>query len=146
MSQVMAFDYGTRWIGVAVGQTIGCTGQALKVLAAKHGTPPWEQIGTLIACWQPSQLIVGLPLNMDGSESEMSQQARKFARRLSGRTGLPAMMVDERLSTAEARSLGVVGRGDNRAGAVDADAALVILLTWLADRSIAKPPDRVSLD
>lgn len=146
MTQVMAFDYGTRWIGVAVGQTIGGTGQALEVLPARDGIPSWEQVSALIATWEPSQLLVGLPLNMDGSESEMSQRARKFARRLNGRTGLPAMMVDERLSTVEARTFSPAARGNTRAGAVDADAALVILLTWFANPDIAKPPDRVSLE
>ena len=102
----MAFDFGTRQIGLAVGQTLTASARPLAVLKARDGQPNWQEIATYIEQWQPNILIVGLPLNMDGSESPFCQRARKFARRLQGRMVLPAKMVDERLSTAEAKSRG----------------------------------------
>ena len=83
--QALAFDYGTKAIGVAYGQTLTCTTKALSPLKAQDGVPQWDQIQQLINEWQPHVLIVGLPLNMDGSHSELSQRAEKFARRLTGR-------------------------------------------------------------
>ena len=82
---LLGFDYGTKQIGVAVGQVV--TGQAreLCVLKAQNGVPDWQQIEALLREWQPDALVVGLPLNMDGSPSEMSARAEKFARRLNGR-------------------------------------------------------------
>lgn len=100
---VMGFDFGMSRIGVAVGQSITKTANPVIVLAARDGVPDWNAIGRLIAEWQPSILIVGLPLNMDGTESEMSVRAQRFARRLTGRFGIPSTTTDERLTTREAR-------------------------------------------
>ena len=76
----------------------------LAALKAKDGIPDWQQIERLIQEWQPQLLLVGLPLNMDGSEQEFTARTRKFANRLHGRFGLPIAYHDERLSTADARS------------------------------------------
>ncbi|OUS14027.1 Holliday junction DNA helicase RuvA [Gammaproteobacteria bacterium 53_120_T64] len=128
----MAFDFGTRQIGLAVGQTLTASGRPLAVLKARDGQPNWQQISDYIEQWQPDMLIVGLPLNMDGSESPFCKRARKFARRLQGRMALPVKMVDERLSTAEAKSR-AEHPGNYRDNPVDSEAACLILETWLQD-------------
>lgn len=136
--RALAFDYGTRQIGVAVGQTLTGSAEPLVNLRARDGIPDWEQIGKLIKEWKPDILIVGLPLNMDGSESEMSVRASKFARRLEGRFQLPAQCVDERLSTFEAKQqLRDQHRtpGSYRENPVDSLAAALLLETWLASQS-----------
>ena len=130
---LLGFDYGTRQIGVAVGQMI--TGQAreLCVLKAQNGVPDWQQIEALLKEWQPDALVVGLPLNMDGSPSEMSERAEKFARRLHGRSQLPVHTHDERLTTYEAKGqrLAQGQRGGYRERPVDAIAAALLLQGWL---------------
>jgi putative holliday junction resolvase len=101
---ILTFDYGTKSIGVAVGQEMTGTASLLSALKAQDGTPNWEQLEKLIAEWQPQLLLVGLPLNMDGTEQPFTVRTRKFANRLHGRFGLPVELKDERLTTAEARS------------------------------------------
>ena len=130
---VMGFDYGTKSIGVAVGQTLTASAQALAPLKARDGVPDWQQLEQLLAQWQPSLLVIGLPLNMDGSPSELSQRAEKFARRLHGRFGYPVEMVDERLSSFEAkgRILAATGSRDFKQHAVDSIAAELIVESWL---------------
>ncbi len=138
---LLGFDYGTRQIGVAVGQAI--TGQAreLCVLRAQHGTPDWAQLERLLKEWQPDALIVGLPLNMDGSPSEMSCQAEKFGRRLAGRFNLPVYTHDERLTTFEAKGhrLRQGQHGGYREKPVDALAAALLLESWLAEHPAGEP-------
>ncbi|MBD9482985.1 Holliday junction resolvase RuvX [Pseudomonas sp. PDM14] len=132
---LLGFDYGTKQIGVAVGQVI--TGQAreLCVLKAQNGVPDWQKVEALIKEWQPDAVVVGLPLNMDGSKSEMSERAEKFARRLNGRFNLPVHTHDERLTTFEAKGerLAQGQRGGYRDNPVDALAAALLLEGWLAD-------------
>jgi putative Holliday junction resolvase len=147
-STIFAFDFGTRQIGVAVGQTLSGSANPLTVFKAKDGIPDWNQIKQLVEEWQPDQVLVGLPLNMDGSESEFCVRARKFARRLHGMFGLQVAMVDERLSTFEAKQQ--QKQGKNRGGSsgeisyrdhpVDDLAAVIILQTWLSDPDSAKKP------
>lgn len=124
----MAFDFGMGKIGVAVGQTITMSATALTILKARDGIPDWQQIGDLIKEWQPSQLVVGLPLNMDGTESEMSRLAEKFSRKLHGRFNLPCSTMDERLSSFEAAEYA------EKDQLVDAIAAKLILETWLSQQ------------
>lgn len=132
---LLGFDYGTRQIGVAVGQAI--TGQAreLCVLKAQNGAPDWQRVDALIREWQPDALVVGLPLNMDGTPSEMSERAAKFARRLHGRFNLPVHTHDERLTTFEAKGhrLAQGQRGGYRERPVDALAAALLLEGWLEE-------------
>lgn len=141
---LLAFDFGTGQIGVAVGQSLTGSANPLTVLRARDGIPNWEQIAGLLAEWQPDQLLVGLPLNMDGSESAFCQRARKFARRLNGRFGLKVAMVDERLSTFEARGQSknhsLRRTGSYQQSLVDDLAAVIILNTWLSDPSLAQAP------
>ena len=133
----MAFDYGLRQIGVAVGNTVLGTTRSLPIINARDGVPDWQQLQALVAEWQPDALIVGEPLNMDGSASELSRRARKFARRLEGRLGLAVAMVDERLSSFEAKQISrdQGHRGDYHREPVDSLAAELILQTWLEDRA-----------
>lgn len=134
--RLLAFDYGLRQIGVAVGNTQFGTTQPLEVLRARDGQPDWSQVASLLEEWRPDLLIVGDPLNMDGSVSELSRRARRFARRLHGRFGIGTELVDERLSSfavkQQQRDAG--HRGDYRARPVDSLAAELILQDWLNDR------------
>ena len=136
--RAMAFDYGTRQIGVAVGQTLTGSAEPLTNLRARDGVPDWEQVAKLIREWEPNVLVVGLPLNMDGSASDMSERAALFARRLNGRFQLPVETVDERLSTFEAKQhLKDQGRTPSsyRDDPVDSLAAALLLQTWLSSQS-----------
>ena len=133
---IMCFDYGTRHIGVAVGQTLTATATELNSLKARDGIPDWQQIQQLLDEWQPNLFLVGLPLNMDGSESELSLRAKKFANRLHGRFGLPVEMADERLSSFEAKGeiLRQQGSREFKGHNVDGLAARIILEGWLASQ------------
>lgn len=123
---IMGFDFGTTKIGVAVGQSVTRTATALTTIRARDGKPDWSVLDQLVREWQPAAFVVGLPLNMDDSASEMSAAAEKFARRLHGRYQVEASMMDERLSTFEARGLDTPD--------VDAEAARLILESYLAQR------------
>lgn len=132
---VLAFDFGTYSIGCAVGQSITGTAQGLPAFKARDGIPDWEQIGKVIDEWKPDLLVVGLPLNMDGSEQPLTQRVRKFANRLNGRFNLPVALQDERLTTVEAKSE-IFSRGGYRAlkkGKVDSVSACLILESWFGE-------------
>jgi putative Holliday junction resolvase len=122
---------------VAVGNEETGTSQPLTTLRARDGIPDWNQIGALLQEWKPTQLIVGLPLNMDDSESELSQRARKFGRRLEGRFAISVSYMDERLSSFEAKQqLREQGhRGNYKDNPADSVAAELILRSWLASRA-----------
>lgn len=121
---VLAFDFGLKHIGVAVGQTVTGTASPLQTLPARDGRPDWKAVRRLVDDWQPFKLLVGLPLNMDDTESEMSTRARSFARRLGEHTRLEVVMVDERLTSFASRE---IADGD----AAHASAAALIAETWL---------------
>lgn len=130
---LLAFDYGTKNIGVASGQTITRSASSLASLKAKDGVPDWTQIEKILAEWKPDLVLIGLPLNMDDTESELSARARKFANRLHGRFGVKIELVDERLTSFEAKGE-VMGRGgsrDYKNNPVDSIAARLILESWL---------------
>lgn len=133
MSQtILAFDFGLNSIGCAVGQSITGTAQPLAAFKAQDGIPNWEAIGTLLKEWQPDLLVVGLPLNMDGSEQPLTQRAKKFANRLHGRFQLQVILHDERLTTVEARAE-IFSRGGFKAlkkDKVDSISACLILESW----------------
>lgn len=129
---LLGFDFGTKSIGVAVGQQLTGTARALTALKAQDGTPDWKLIEKLLKEWQPNYVVVGLPLNMDGTEQELTARARKFANRLHGRFGIRVELQDERLSTVEARA-DLFERGGFRAlqkGQVDSQSAVIILEDW----------------
>lgn len=129
MSTILAFDYGTRSIGVAVGQSVTATASPLNALKANDGIPNWEQISALLTEWQPQLCVVGLPLNMDGTEQPISVRARKFAQRIHGRFGVKVVLQDERLTTASAKEF-LFERGGFRnlaKDAIDSASAAIIL-------------------
>ena len=129
---IIAFDFGINRIGIAVGQTATFSAQELSVLKAKDGIPQWEEIQLLISEWKPNTLVVGLPLNMDGSDNEITVRARKFANRLKERFKIGVDLMDERLSTVEAKNeLFENGVKLNRnTKPVDSIAARLILESW----------------
>ncbi len=136
--RLLGFDFGLRSIGVAVGNRLTGTATPCGAVRADTGKPDWPTLDAVLAEWQPDALVIGLPLNMDDSESELCDAARRFSRRLSARYHLPAFMVDERLSTREAsgRLSGdqQTARSRPRSKAeTDASAACVILETWLRE-------------
>lgn len=131
----MAFDFGLGQIGVAIGNCLIGSTRALPILKAKDGQPEWPALEALVTEWQPDLLVVGDPLNMDGSDSPMSARASKFARRLQARLQLDVVMVDERLSSFDAKALSREQghRGDYKKQPVDSLAAELILQTFLAE-------------
>lgn len=134
---LLGFDYGLKNIGVAVGQELTQTANPLTVINARDGTPNWDDVKALLDEWQPALLIVGLPLNMDGTEQEMTHAARKFGNRLNGRFQVAVEWQDERLSTFEAlESLGIRSKmqSKNRSD-VDRISAQLILQSWLNQNS-----------
>jgi len=102
---VLAFDFGLNKIGVAAGQAITRSAGAVTTLKARAGIPDWQAVDALLSEWQPDVLLVGLPLNMDQSMSAMGQRAKQFAAALRTRYQLDVEMVDERLTSFEARGL-----------------------------------------
>jgi len=129
----MGFDFGTQRIGIAMGQRITASANPLAPIKARDGVPDWDLLQRIITEWQPDAFIVGLPLNMDGSDSEMSRRAAKFAKRLEGRFHRPAYTHDERLTSYEAKGI-VIAEGGNRnfgENSVDGIAAQLILESWM---------------
>lgn len=134
----LAFDYGERRIGVALASRSSGTASAIKTIDAKQGTPDWSQLDALVAEWQPAVIVVGVPYNMDDSESPMTARARGFAELLGNRYQLPVETIDERLTSAEAamelreqRRHGVRTRRLRR-GDIDRHSARLIAESWLA--------------
>lgn len=102
---VMAFDFGERRIGVAIGEHLIKNTSPLTTIDHESNEIRFAAIASLIDEWRPELLVVGLPLSLDGSETEVTRLCKKFARRLNGRFNLPVMLVDERFSSAEASQL-----------------------------------------
>jgi putative holliday junction resolvase len=119
----LAFDFGTRRVGVATGNTLTRSAQPLSTIAAE-GQARFEAIGRLVAQWQPNALVVGVPFHPDGAAHDNTERARRFARQLHGRFKLPVHEVDERYTTTEAASLG--------ARDLDAASAAIILNQYLS--------------
>ena len=130
---IIAIDFGLRNIGVAVGNTLSLTSRPLTILQARDGVPDWDALSNIFDEWRPDRILVGNPLNMDESESDMGRQAARFARRIEGRFGLTVTLVDERLSSREAKASALAAghRGDFASIPVDDEAAAIILATWL---------------
>lgn len=133
---IIAFDFGMKRIGVAIGQTITQTARPLDTIQAKEGIPNWHAITKLINKWLPDALVVGIPINMDGSDQAISHHARSFAMELQKRCALPVYEMDERLTTKDARER-LFAQGGYKAlqdGQVDRVAAQLILQNWLAEK------------
>lgn len=129
----IGFDFGYRRIGVAVGQTLTGSASPLSTLDAKLGVPNWDTIQKLLLEWKPLALVVGLPTCIDDSEQYTTAASRGFARQLRKRFSLPVHLVDERLSTVEARAHLFESGGYRKIkkAEVDSIAACVILEQWL---------------
>lgn len=137
----LAFDFGLRRIGVALGNTLTATAAPLKVVEHRDAGPDWQALDQLIRQHQPGQLVVGLPYNVDGSAGALMAASDQFAAALATRYGLPVARVDERYSSREAsgelaarRHAGTRQRRV-KAGHVDQLAAAIILERWLAGES-----------
>jgi putative Holliday junction resolvase len=143
---VLAFDYGTRRIGVAVGQTLTGTASPAGFLASSDAGPDWQAVKQCLHEWAPSRLLVGLPYNMDGSDTVLTATCRAFGDELAQRFGLPVEFVDERLTSRaatdelrEARRSGARTRRV-RPEDIDALAARLILESWLREIRPSTPP------
>lgn len=134
-STVLAFDFGTRRIGVAVGDLATRIAHPLATIERERESDRFDAIASLVAEWKPARLVVGLPVHADGTPHETTARAQRFGRRLAGRTGLPVEFADERHTTQDAAaSLSEAGLGGRRAKAVrDRVAAQLILQAWLDD-------------
>ena len=127
--QILAFDFGTQHIGVAVGQTVTKTSSPLIILnVAREGKEIWKTISSLIDEWKPDQLLVGKPLNMDGTPSEMMKKVDPFFNKLQKISNIPCELVDERLTSFEAKQLIETQSKDDR---VDDLAAKIFLDDWI---------------
>lgn len=134
---ILGFDYGTKRIGVAVGQLVTKTARPLAMIKADNGKPHFETLAKLLKVWQPSALVVGIPLNMDGTEQAITHGARAFAEMLRNQFHLPVHEMDERLTTKAARE-NLFAEGGFKAlqnGQVDAVAAQLILQNWLDSKT-----------
>ena len=127
--QILAFDFGTQHIGVAVGQTITKTSSPLIVInVAREGKEIWNTISNLIDEWKPDQLLVGKPLNMDGTPSYMMKKVDPFFQKLQKISDIPCELVDERLTSFEAKQLMQKDSKDDR---IDDLAAKIFLDNWI---------------
>lgn len=134
---VMGFDFGTKSIGVAIGQELTGTANPVGAVKARDGIPNWDDIRAYVEQWQPDLLVVGLPLNMDGTEQDLTHRARKFANRLHNQTKCQVQTQDERLTTASAREqLFAEGGFRNLSkGNVDAASAVLILESFFSEQA-----------
>lgn len=141
---ILAFDYGTRRIGVASGDTLTRTARPLLALDSSNG-PPWPAIDKLVAGFGPTQFIVGVPYNMDDTPTALTETTRTFARELQARYRKPALLVDERLSSREAsaqlreaRAGGLKRRRLTHAD-IDMTAAKILLERWFENPAAVEP-------
>lgn len=125
---LLAFDYGEKRIGVAIGNTLIRSARALTTVANRNRDYRFAALGELIGQWQPDALVVGLPVHPDGAPHAMTQQARRFGNQLNGRFNLPVAWVDERYSSVAAQGAGA------RGAAVDAEAARIILQQYFDEQ------------
>ena len=137
LETIMGLDFGVNKMGIALGNTLTQTAQPLMQFPMNNGQPNWENLLKIVNEWEVNRVVVGLPLNMDGTESELTLRAKKFARRLnhqlqSQRIKCPVIIADERLSSREARNLaweyGLIKRENEP---IDSIASAILLGSWL---------------
>ena len=127
--QILAFDFGTQYIGVAVGQTVTNTSSPLAVLKVdREEKEIWDSISNLIDEWKPDQILIGKPLNMDGSPSDMMKKIDPFFNKIKKITNIPCELVDERLTSFEAKELAKI---DSKSDRIDHLAAKIFLDNWI---------------
>lgn len=129
---IIGFDFGKKYIGVAVGQEMTGSATPLGSIKANDGIPHWDNLAKYLTEWQPDLIVVGLPLNMDGSEQQLTLDARKFGNRIAGRFGLKVAFQDERLTTADAKEQ-LFSRGgykNLKKDNIDAESARLIIESY----------------
>ena len=135
---VLAFDYGERFLGVAVGEAGVRVAHPLAAIDARVAAARFRAIAALIDEWRPAQLVVGLPLGLEGDRRDLTRRAERFARQLEGRFRLPVTLVDERLSSVEAADrLRATGRGGRRDKRLVHPVAAQVILQDFFDRHAA---------
>ena len=136
---VMGLDFGISKMGISLGNTLTQTAQPLMQFKMDNGIPNWQELIKLIEQWQVAKIVVGLPLNMDGTESELGNRAKKFARRLNHQLEMakihcPIVMADERLSSREAKALAwEYGLIKSEKEPIDSIASAIMLGSWLRE-------------
>jgi|TARA_Y100000816_G_C26082550_1_gene570785 RNAse H-fold protein YqgF len=127
--QILAFDYGTQYIGVAVGQTVTNTSSPLAVLKVdREEKEIWNSISDLIDEWKPDHILIGKPLNMDGTPSDIMEKIDLFFKKIKKITNIPCELVDERLTSFEAKNLAKI---DSKLDRIDHLAAKIFLDNWI---------------
>lgn len=129
---VIGFDFGKKYIGVAVGQEMTGSASPLGSIKANDGIPNWDSLANYLKEWQPDLIVVGLPLNMDGSEQQLTLDAKKFGQRIAGRFGVTVDFQDERLTTADAKEQ-LFSRGgykNLKKDNIDAESARLIIESY----------------
>ncbi len=149
---ILGLDYGVKKMGMALGNSVTETARAFDILAMNNGQPDWDNLIGIIKTWGVTQVIVGLPLNMDGSRSMLSRRTHKFARRLAHRLmeqHMPVVvrMCDERLTSVAAREIAWDnGWMDNERDAIDDISACILLSTYFSDPNSAMAIDTIKAD
>ena len=128
--QIVAFDYGTKKIGVAVGQTETYTSSPLQIIYNEHDKTNWNEIRILINEWNPDLILVGKPMNMDGTESDIMKRVDNFFKKLEKVSNIECKYIDERLTTFEAKEI----LGESKVAEVDAHAAKILIDNWFERR------------
>ncbi len=127
--QIISFDFGTKKIGVAVGQTKTRTSSPLEVIFNKNNATDWKRIHLIVEEWKPQLILVGKPLNMDGTDSDIMKTVNIFFNRLNTTTNISCEYVDERLTSFEARQ----NLSELKTDLVDAHAAKILIDHWLTN-------------
>ena len=134
---IVAFDFGLKNIGLAIGQEITSTAHTFFSLKAEYGKPDWTELDAIVLDWKPELFVVGNPLNMDGSDSKIKEMSDKFSVRISKRYKIPVEFMDERLSTIEAKNRirSITDYSVSRTADVHGVYAQVILESWFTEQS-----------
>ncbi len=130
---VIGFDYGTSWIGIAVGQTLTAQARPLSAIKSFKKSPDWEAISLLISEWKPQKLIVGLPTSDYSETKYMTDKASRFSRQLHGRFHIDTELIDERLTTREAYTIAIDSGSRKSKSEIDSLSAVLITETWLRE-------------
>ncbi len=130
---VIGFDYGTSWIGIAVGQTLTARARPLSAIKSFKRSPNWEAISLLLSEWKPQKLIVGLPTSDYSETKYMTDKASRFSRQLHGRFHIDTQLIDERLTTREAYTMAIASGKRKNKSDIDSLSAVLITETWLRE-------------
>jgi putative Holliday junction resolvase len=130
---VIGFDYGTSWIGIAVGQTLTVQARPLSAIKSFQKSPNWEAISRLLSEWRPQKLIVGLPTSEHPETKYMTDKASRFSRQLQGRFHIDTQLIDERLTTREAYTIAIDSGRRQSKPEIDSLSAVLITETWLRE-------------